>query len=283
MGVRPPLLGVAALLAVLALGVVTTGSAGTPGSPGFAALAAAAPSRPKLRTLPAVAANLASTPAPIGGLFASSTDSEHYCTASVVDSPKQNLLLTAAHCVAGRAAALSFIPGYDRGRAPFGRWQVVAAFAAPEWLDGQDPEDDAVFLQVAPRVINGRTVQIQQLTGGYVLGSAPPNGTRVTVVGYASGKNDQPIRCVAPVYHYAGYPAFDCDGFVGGTSGSPWLTVQTGKTDVVHGVIGGLNQGGCSPNTSYSAPFGATIASLYRAAAEGTDPSSLPAPGSAGC
>ncbi|MHB1927909.1 MAG: trypsin-like serine peptidase [Acidimicrobiales bacterium] len=278
----------AMLLAASAFFVALPGEAVTTAGPANTALASAAPPKvgwggPEVIVEKPQAVAMAATPAPIGGLFASATGTEHYCTASVVDSPKGNLLLTAAHCVSGRAAALSFVPGYDQGREPYGRWQVVAAFAAPAWLRGENPDVDAVFLEVAPRTINGRSVEIQQVTGGYVLGQAPAQGTRVTVVGYASGKDDQPIRCVAGVYLHDGYPAFDCDGYVGGTSGSPWLTVQSGKTDVVHGVIGGLDQGGCSPNVSYSAPFGATITQLYQAASEGSDPSTLPAPGSPGC
>jgi hypothetical protein len=43
----------------------------------------------------------------------------HFCSASVVDSPAGNLVITAAHCLAGRTpGGFVFVPGYRDGRAP---------------------------------------------------------------------------------------------------------------------------------------------------------------------
>ena len=47
--------------------------------------------------------------AAVGALFtrkANGTLGSHFCTASVVKSPGENLLITAAHCMAGRAVDL---------------------------------------------------------------------------------------------------------------------------------------------------------------------------------
>ena len=76
-----------------------------------------------------------------------------------------------------------------------------------------------------------------------------------------------PISCTTRTYRRSGYPAFDCHGYVGGTSGAPWLSGVPGREGVVTGVIGGLQEGGDVERTSYSPAFGADIMRLYRRAA----------------
>jgi hypothetical protein len=58
---------------------------------------------------------------------------------------------------------------------------------------------------------------------------------------------------------------FDCDGFTVGTSGSPFLVDPSGPGGgvTVVGVVGGYQQGGDSPNISYSATFGSNVQALY--------------------
>jgi hypothetical protein len=62
---------------------------------------------------------------------------------------------------------------------------------------------------------------------------------------------------------------FDCGGYANGTSGGPFLADVNPKTGqgAVIGVIGGYEQGGLTPQVSYSSVFGSNVAALYRAAA----------------
>ena len=59
----------------------------------------------------------AGTPA-VGALFTASAGrlGQHFCTASVVDSPAGDLLITAAHCVTGTSGTIEFVPGYHARR-----------------------------------------------------------------------------------------------------------------------------------------------------------------------
>jgi hypothetical protein len=68
--------------------------------------------------------------------------------------------------------------------------------------------------------------------------------------------DDAPIVCKAPVDQAGIYPGVDCPGYTTGTSGSPWLSDfdPASKTRVLTGVIGGLDPGGCLPDTSYTSP-----------------------------
>ena len=198
----------------------------------------------------------------------------HYCSASVVHSASADLVLTAAHCVYGIGTGTEFAPGFHDGTSPFGVWSVVQAYVDPRWSAYADPHYDVAVLRVAPR--DGR--RLESVVPGNPLGAAPATGTYVTVDGYGAGSGGRPLTCTAPVYYTGGFPSFDCGGLVDGVSGGPWLDNGT-----VVGVVGGLHQGGCTADTSYSAPFGPAVDALVaRAAAGGRSDLVLPALGD-GC
>jgi V8-like Glu-specific endopeptidase len=202
----------------------------------------------------------------VGPLYASAGAREHGCTASVVRSPRGNVLVTAAHCVQGSAVGMVFVPGQRGAGMPYGRWIVTAAYLEPEWLAKQDPHADIAFLTVAPRRINGLSTQIERVTGAYDFGSTAVPGRQVRVTGYPAGGPDDPITCRAKVYLTQAFPSFDCHGFVAGTSGSPWLQLTRHGTQIV-GVIGGLHQGGCREYASYGSPLGRAADEAYDRAA----------------
>jgi V8-like Glu-specific endopeptidase len=218
----------------------------------------------------------------VGVLFANATSTQHDCTASVVDSPHGDLLLTAAHCVSGSGAGLVFVPGFHDGEAPYGRWTVTAAHLARGWLKREDPRQDFAVLTVAPLDIDGATREIEGITGGYVLGAVPSAGAHVTVPGYPAGVDNNPITCRTTVYFTRAFPSFDCRGYVGGTSGSPWL-VRTPAGQRIVGVIGGLNEGGCVDSISYSPRLAQAAQDVYVRAVNQETPDLAPVPGGDGC
>jgi thiol-disulfide isomerase/thioredoxin/V8-like Glu-specific endopeptidase len=245
--------------------------------------AAPAPAAPAITAAPAATA-FAGVPQ-VGALFAGSLSAIHFCTAAVVDSPGHDLAATAAHCVAGTGTGLLFVPGYHDGVAPYGSWRVQAAYVDPGWTAAQDPRRDLALLLLAPQSQGGRRVEVEDLTGGYDLAPAPAPGGRVTVIGYPTGTAGRPVRCTAAVTDTAGYPTFGCDGFVAGTSGSPWIVPRSAGMGaaLLDGVLGGLHQGGCTPSVSYSSPFGVWVTSLEARAVDGGPGDTLPAAGEDGC
>lgn len=221
----------------------------------------------------------------VGALFSGpDVTGFHFCTASVVHSRAGDLVVTAAHCVSGTGRGLDFAPGYHDGQAPFGVWPVTAAYVSRSWRASQDPKADVAFLVVAPRRWRGRLEPVEAVVGGDRLATGPRPGTTTTVVGYPAGSGGRPVRCTNVVTSHGGYPEFDCGGFVGGTSGGPWIATS-GRTarGALVGVIGGLHQGGCSPSVSYSAPFGPATEAVYLRAEAGGPGDDLPAPGGDGC
>jgi len=225
----------------------------------------------------ALSASVAPPDPKIGAVFRVGSPS-HYCTAGVVDSPRRNLLVTAAHCVIGDGSVMRFVPAFNAGQRPYGTWTVLRVYLAQAWIRHQDWQHDYAFLEVAPTTWQGASHNIEDVVGANRLAAAPSNGQRVTVTGYVAGSGDQPITCRAGAYFSSSYPAFDCHGYFSGVSGSPWV-----NNGYVHGVIGGYHLGGCSEGTSYSSAFGSNSAWVWHRATTETHPDVAPAAASDGC
>lgn len=191
----------------------------------------------------------------------------HFCSASVVHSRTRDLVLTAAHCVSGTGTGLIFVPGYRNGRAPEGAWQVTAAYTDRAWRKHQNPRDDFAILRVDKHSGHG----IEHRTGGLLVGSRPHRGVTLHVRGYLAGANDRELHCTAASRRgRSGYPAVNCRGFGDGTSGGAWLHKRH-DTRYLVGITGGRHQGGCSPDRSYSPPFGSAVRRLLHRAVRGDD------------
>lgn len=209
--------------------------------------------------------------AAVGALFTTAQGKlgSHFCSASVVSSPAGDLVITAAHCVTSMTGTLAFVPGYDNGTMPYGVWTVTDIYVDQAWRSSADPNDDVAFLKVGQ---SWSSVPIEDETGAEQLGSGtPPAWQLVEVIGYPNSSG-QPITCQNSLRTpMADQLEFDCGGYTGGTSGGPFLTQVSQKTGqgTVIGVIGGYEQGGNTPQVSYSAEFNANVTALYRTATAG--------------
>ncbi|MFZ0387945.1 MAG: hypothetical protein WAL22_19945 [Solirubrobacteraceae bacterium] len=96
------------------------------------------------------------------------------------------------------------------------------------------------------------------------------------------GPANDPITCTAKVYFDGVFPAFNCNPYVDGTSGSPWLATTPDGIMMV-GLITGLHQGGGYPYTSYRPPLGSHARAVYRRAVAGDKPDIAPKSGSDSC
>jgi V8-like Glu-specific endopeptidase len=209
----------------------------------------------------------------VGALFEHNASGNHFCTASVVASPDKDLLITAAHCInggqgsSGYSSDIVFIPGYRDGQEPYGVWTVARLLVAPQWAKFSDPDYDVGFVVLQPH--DGQN--IQNVLGANKL--AIDRGYRylVHVTGYPDSAN-APITCVNTTSRQsAAQLRFDCPGYTGGTSGSPWVTQFStrSRTGTIVGVIGGYQEGGDTPSVSYSVRLGAAVHDLYEKAVSG--------------
>jgi hypothetical protein len=201
----------------------------------------------------------------VGAIFLDG-DNLHFCTGAVLHSTGGDLVLTAAHCL-GPGLDAAFVPGFAREASPADFWTMGAAYLDPRWLAQHDPRADYAIVRVSRP--EGGSVEAY-VGSALTLGAAPAPGNRVTVVAYPAGVGGMPVGCTTGTTIAGGYPKFPCGGLAAGTSGGPWIIGSS-----VTGVIGGLHNGGCAENVSYTAPFDQHITELL-ARAEAGGPGDVP-------
>jgi V8-like Glu-specific endopeptidase len=209
--------------------------------------------------------------AAVGALFTSSGGKlgQHFCTASVINSPHGDLAITAAHCVTGKSGTIVFVPGYHNGVSPYGQWAVTKVYVDQAWKSSSSQNDDFAFLRLSKA---GSGTPIEDETGAERLATGTPAAHQlVDVIGYPDSSN-QPVSCRNSLKKpMANQLEFDCGGYTNGTSGGPFLTQVSSTTGqgTLIGLIGGYEQGGDLPQVSYSAVLGPNAAALYQAAVAG--------------
>jgi V8-like Glu-specific endopeptidase len=227
------------------------------------------------RTRQGKAAHLARLSLRVGALFEHDASGNHFCTTSVVASPGRDLLITAAHCINGGKSGgyrqdVVFIPGYRDGQEPYGVWTPARLLVAPQWENSSDPDYDVGFIVLKPD--DGKNVE--DVLGANQLGIDPGYQNLVRVTGYPSSQ-DAPVTCANRTSEQSqSQLRFECDGFAGGTSGSPWVTHFDPRTltGTIVGVLGGYQGGGSTEDVSYSSYLGPEVEQLYRQAVAGEAP-----------
>ncbi|MCC3337877.1 trypsin-like serine peptidase [Mycolicibacterium smegmatis] len=184
----------------------------------------------------------------------------HTCTGTVLDSRTQDLVLTAAHCLAD-GVDTTFVPGFDPAAADTDPWHVTAIYLDPRWLADQDEQADFAIVRVTRH--DGTTIE-QQVGGGLALASAPAAGTAVAVTGYLVGEGGALTCRGVTTMADDGFPSLECAGVADGFSGAPWVTGSA-----VAGLVGGLDGGGCDEDTSYSPRFDGGVERLLARAEAG--------------
>jgi V8-like Glu-specific endopeptidase len=235
------------------------------------ATAPAVLAKPAAPASPAVTATPFPGLAEVGTIAYTAGGRDHRATASVVTSPRRNLIVTAAHVLFGARNAV-FVPEYHNGVKPFGTWVIDKVFYDKRYVENRDQDLDFAFATI--KVRNGRT--LQSVVGGNGLVTSRGFVNRVRVIGYPSPQyqspgRDVPVHCSNTTSRFRTYRyqvEFDCDGFPNGTSGSPWILKYDSKTGrgYTNGVIGGYEGGGPNANVSTTSYFDNDIKTLYTAA-----------------
>lgn len=232
------------------------------GSVAKAATAVAAP--PLTSNGDSITLTAAEQPSQVGALFPGSISNSHHCTASVVDSPAGDLIVTAAHCLSSGSSGDVFVPGYRDGSAPYGVWSITQVLEDPSWTSNRDPDYDVAFAVVAP--LNGRS--IESVVGSYGMDTDGVTDSTVQITGYPDS-SDEPISCTgaSSVFSDSQLTVY-CTGYADGTSGSGWVEGYdpTSGSGLLVGVIGGYETGGDTDDVSYTALFDSSVAALYQQA-----------------
>ncbi|MCQ4042022.1 hypothetical protein ACFOSC_15120 [Streptantibioticus rubrisoli] len=227
----------------------------------------------------------------VGRMYMQTSSGYYFCTASVINSPHHDIVLTAGHCMDSRAGggSMAFVPQWTAANPqPYGVFPIATdsegrsrVWIDPRYYDRghvQGAPWDVAFVQLGARS-DGK--QVQDVVGGNNLatgrGYVFPN---VTLVGYP-GNDPQPLTCTTATTQFTptdgtpgSYLQIACSDYRVGTSGGPFLAdfnPQTGTGDVV-GSIGGWDTGGPTADISYSSLYDADIQNLYNAAVAGSAP-----------
>lgn len=167
-----------------------------------------------------------------GKVFFSAPDGDFACSGTAVTSANESVVWTAGHC-ASIAGARSFyrehwifVPGYDNGKAPFGKFPGRRFFTTRAWYRLGDSAFDLAAIVVSPvkgqtlvDTVGGQGIAFNQarpqeyVSGGYPV-DYPFDGKTLYVCDAPLGGND---RSASPPTL-----AIGCD-MTGGSSGGGWL------------------------------------------------------------
>ncbi|WP_206503219.1 trypsin-like serine peptidase [Streptomyces chrestomyceticus] len=232
----------------------------------------------------------------VGTFYWAEDGEKRFCAGTVVTSPGKNLVATAAHCFdfADQMQALVFVPKHSKeDPKPYGVFPIQKGqiYADPRYMKkGGDKAYtglDFAILKTDPRA-DGKALQdvVGSINLGINLGYDHP---QTRVIGYPGFEGQQtPLDCTTPLKKFTTgneddikggtFPEVNCDGYVSGTSGGPFITGSPNAMKLI-GVTGGWKTGGHSPNTSYSSYFGDEIKRIYDAAVAGRVPVPVVLPG----
>lgn len=197
------------------------------------------------------------------------------CSASVISSTSGDVIVTAAHCVydTNTSSWMSncnwiFVPGYNNGNAPYGRWPARHMAALDTWTKS-NPDYNADVAFVALSQVNGK--HITQVTGAQAIGFNYPRDQRTFSFGYPVNlANGQVLQSCSGVptasqytfNNYRGLALSNCL-MTGGSSGGPWLQGFDESTGV--GVTYSVNSFTYSPapNTMNGPYFDSNIELIW--------------------
>ncbi|MFD8542287.1 trypsin-like serine peptidase [Streptomyces sp. NPDC059649] len=224
------------------------------------------------------------------------TDGTHtgrFCGGTVVRSPLRNLVVTAAHCLRAPDPKrhLSFVPQYHDGLKPHGIYPVDRIYLDQRYYDlGTDggARWDYAVVRLGARADGA---EVEDITGGYDLVPYPGyQHQNVRLIGYPGNSDTthpKPLDCTSSTHRYTStdpaapgdFLEIACAGYIGGTSGGPFL-VRDFTGYALIGVIGGYHTGGDFPDVSYSSYFTLDTLALYLHAVRGDTPAAPRVPSS---
>ncbi|POM22766.1 hypothetical protein BTM25_49700 [Actinomadura rubteroloni] len=175
------------------------------------------------------------------------------CSASALNSPSKQLVITAGHCVhEGKGGKWmtnwTFVPRYRNGSRPFGTFAAKQFRTFNTWISSSAYNRDVGMVTTWP--LNGR--KLVNVVGGNGLSWNYPKNVAVTVLGYPKNFSSGQIQawCKGTTRDAGGGRiALNCN-FQPGSSGGPWIrnfdnTTGRGQTNGVTSTIsttGGVNK-----------------------------------------
>lgn len=207
-----------------------------------------------------------------GRVFLTLAGADFVCSASSVKSANKDLVVTAGHCVKDGAGAWAdnwvFVPGYDRGRRPYGQFTARRMFVAGPWARGADDGHDLGMVAVGPR--SGK--HLGEIAGAQEIAFGTPPRRPAHGFGFpaeAPYDGEHLVYCSGPLrddpHGRGGDQGLRCD-MTAGASGGPWLSDFDPATG--RGTITSVSsfKYGDDRGTMYGPALGETARRLYAVA-----------------
>ena len=168
----------------------------------------------------------------------------YQCSATLIESKNANSIFTAGHCVYDPdtkqwAADLVFVPGYENGAEPYGRYAAISLDTTRGWFDNPPagllpvPGEDADFSEDIGVATLAGTPAADLGGAEKIAFDLDPNGRQYTIYGYPGDPSppydgERLVACRATVnVRDKGTPATlgatPCD-ISHGSSGGGWMT-----------------------------------------------------------
>jgi hypothetical protein len=203
----------------------------------------------------------------LGKVFFTEGGTNYVCSGTATSSSNRDVVTTAGHCVNEGPGAyvtnFAFVPAYDNGAAPYGKWTANTLVTTTQWKNSGDFNYDVGF---AVMNSNSAAQSLTDVVGSYPIGFNLPKGLNYTSYGYPAARP------------YDGQTLWSCSGTVipdtyggstdqglacsmtGGSSGGGWIT---------GGTLNSVNSFKYTGLSTYmwGPYFGSVIQSAYQAAA----------------
>lgn len=166
----------------------------------------------------------------IGKVFFTLGGVNYVCSGNAVSSLNKSTVATAGHCLNEGPGAFAtkfiFVPQYQDGVAPYGRWTARSYSAPTQWTSGGDISYDTGFAVMNP--LDGAL--LTDVVGGSGVEFNAARGLQYTAYGYPAAKpftGERLFSCTGTASNDPNNPQFNTQGIpcdmTGGSSGGPWF------------------------------------------------------------
>lgn len=156
-------------------------------------------------------------------------------SASALNSPSKQLVITAGHCIHGGAGKMFmtnwvFVPRYRSGARPFGTFAAKEYRYFDAWINNSNLGRDVGMVTTFP--LNGN--KLVNVVGGHGLSWNFPRAVAVTTLAYPSNFNSGEIQqwCQGTTSDGGGYTIKIGCNFGPGASGGGWLMSFNNTTGI---------------------------------------------------
>ncbi|MDQ0029724.1 trypsin-like serine peptidase [Arthrobacter bambusae] len=191
----------------------------------------------------------------IGKVFFTLGGVNYVCSGNSVTSPNESTVSTAGHCLnegpGAFASNFTFVPAYQDGAAPYGKWTAKALYTTSQWSSSGAMQYDTGFAVMNP--LNGQKLAAVVGASGVQFNAA--RGLAYKSFGYPAAApftGESLKSCSGTASNDPYNPQYNTQGIscnmTGGSSGGPWFI--------------GTNSGGYQ-NSVNSYGYGSNSATMF--------------------